>query len=169
MSELDEHLKIASQNLNRLLATIDDPDQGKFVSMLFNNIVNAISTVRMQCDALAERLEAVTPADRRPFYRREAELIVGGVIGRAGDLDGARDVLAGPRADTEIDPYLDLVMYEAAVRSILGDLGEAIELLRVFVAANPGAFQTGEESLWWWRPLRDDPRFQALLGRQYPR
>jgi len=59
MSELEQHLEIAGENLNRLLATIDDPDQSKLVSMLFHNIVNAISTVRMQCDALAEKLEAV--------------------------------------------------------------------------------------------------------------
>ena len=113
---------------------------------------------------LATTLEAVTPEDARPFFGRLGVLIVGGVIGRAGDMDSARAVLARPRADREVDPYYELAMYEAAVRTVLGDYDEAIELLRLFTAANPGAFASGEELLWWWRPLRDNPDFRALVA-----
>jgi hypothetical protein len=58
-----------------------------------------------------------------------------------------------------------LVLYEAAIRTLIGDHEQAIELLRLYVSANPQAFQAGEETHWWWRPLRDYPRFQALLER----
>jgi serine/threonine-protein kinase len=112
---------------------------------------------------LAAKLEAATPEDRRPFYRRLGELLVGGVIGRAGDADSARAVLVGPRVDPEIDPHFELVLYEGVVRTLLGDHDEAIELLRAYVAANPGAFQQGEELHWWWQPLRGHPDFQALV------
>jgi serine/threonine-protein kinase len=109
-------------------------------------------------------LDSVTPEDRRPYKRRVGELLVGGVIGRAGDMDSARAVFTRARADREIDPYHELAMYEAAVRTLLGDYEEAIELLRVFVAANPEAFELGANIHWWWRPLREHPDFQALLA-----
>jgi serine/threonine-protein kinase len=110
------------------------------------------------------RLEAATPEDRRPFYRRRAELLVAGVIGRAGDMDSARAVLARPGVDPEMDPHRALVFDEAIVRTQIGDHDEAIELLREYVAANPGTFQSGEESDWMWQPLRGHPDFQALVA-----
>jgi tetratricopeptide (TPR) repeat protein len=114
---------------------------------------------------LAAKLEAVTPEDRRPFERRLGELIVGGVIGRAGNMDSARAVLVRARADREIDPDNELAMFEAAVRTMLGDYDEAIELLKGYVAANPDhAFELGEDLRWWWQPLTDHPGFQALLA-----
>jgi serine/threonine-protein kinase len=113
---------------------------------------------------LAATIDSVTPEDRRPFYSRVGELIAGGVIGRAGDMDSALAVLERPGPDREFDPYYDLEMYEAAVRSVLGDHEGAIELLREFTAANPGAFAHGEERVWWWRPLRGNPDFQALVA-----
>jgi serine/threonine-protein kinase len=113
---------------------------------------------------LAERVEAATPEDRRPFYRRRAELLVAGVIGRAGDMDSARAVLARPGVDPEMDPDRILVLNEAIVRTQIGDQDEAIDLLREFVAANPGAFQSGEESDWMWQPLRGRPDFEALVA-----
>ncbi|UCC83424.1 MAG: hypothetical protein JSW46_00390 [Gemmatimonadota bacterium] len=113
---------------------------------------------------LANTLEAKTPRGDKQFFRRLGELIVGGVIGRAGDMDSAFAVLARPGVDREVDPYYQLSMYEAAVRTLLGDHDRAIELLREFVAANPEAFASGEETLWWWRPLRDYPDFQALVA-----
>jgi TolB-like protein len=113
---------------------------------------------------LLAKLEAVTPEDRRQYWLHRGLVFVGGVIGRAGNMDSARVVLVGARADREIDPYYELTILEAAVRTMLGDHDEAIDLLRLYVAANPDhAFEVGELLHWWWQPLKDHPRFQALL------
>ncbi len=114
---------------------------------------------------LLAKLEAVTPEDRRPYWRRRGQMFVGGVIGRAGDMDSARAVLVRARGDQEIDPDNDLAGFEAAVRTMLGDYDEAIELLKGYVAANPDhALKVGDNLHWWWQPLTDHPGFQALLA-----
>ena len=113
---------------------------------------------------LAAQLEAQTPEDRREYWRRVGEMFVGGVIGRTGDLDSARAVLVRARGNREIDPNNELAEFEAAMRTTLGDYDEAIELLKMYVAANPDAgFVVGENIPWWWEPLTDHPGFQALL------
>jgi serine/threonine-protein kinase len=114
---------------------------------------------------LVAQLEASTPEDRRAYWRRRGQMFVGGVIGRTGDLDSARAVLVGARGDRDIDPTFELAEFEAAIRTTLGDYDEAIELLKLFVAANPDqAFKAGESVPWWWQPLTDHPDFQALLA-----
>ncbi len=114
---------------------------------------------------LVARLEAAAPEARREYWRRRGEMFVGGVIGRAGDTDSARTVLVRARGDREVDPNYELAEFEAAVRTMLGDYDEAIELLKLWVAANPDeAFEAGENVAWWWEPLTDHPGFQALLA-----
>ncbi len=114
---------------------------------------------------LAARLAEVTPEDRKAFHTRVGEVIVGGVIGRAGDMDSARAVLLRARADREVDPDSELAMYEAAVRTLLGDYDEAVEVLKGYVAANPDhAFEVGENLHWWWQPLTEHSGFQTLLA-----
>ena len=49
------------------------------------------------------------------------------------------------------------------MRVLLGDNDEAIELLKQYVAANPGHFALGRNLTWWWRELRHDPRFQDVV------
>jgi serine/threonine-protein kinase len=113
---------------------------------------------------LAAQLEAQTPEDRREYWRRVGEMFVGGVIGRTGDLDSARAVLVRARGNREIDPNNELAEFEAAMRTTLGDYDEAVELLKVFMTANPRAvLEVGENIPWYWEPLADHPGFQALL------
>jgi serine/threonine-protein kinase len=114
---------------------------------------------------LVARLEAAAPEARREYWRRRGEMFVGGVIGKAGDMDSARTVLVRARGDREIDPNYELAEFEAAVRTMLGDYDEAIELLKLWVAANPDqAFEAGESVAWWWEPLTDHPGFRTLLA-----
>lgn len=115
---------------------------------------------------LVARLDTVTPEAFRAYMRLEARIRAGGVIARAGLKDSARHVLERARAATTpaIDPGQELLAVEAMQRTLLGDRDEAIALLKRYSAANPGHFETGKDISWWWRDLKDDPRFKALLG-----
>jgi len=92
-----------------------------------------------------------------------AQMLVGGVIARAGLPDSARSVLLRARAGPSVDPEGSLLVFEARMRSVLGDNGEAIDLLKRYSAAHPGHFGQDDILSWWWRDLRNDPRFQELM------
>jgi hypothetical protein len=92
--------------------------------------------------------------------------MAGGVIGRAGLRDSARRVLDRARAarTPTADPGQELLAQEAIERILASDRDEAIALLKRYAAANPGHFEPGKDISWWWRDLKDDPRFKALIG-----
>ena len=112
---------------------------------------------------LATVMDSLAPT--REMLRREARILVAAAIGRRGMLDSARHVMERARADRSIDPRGELMGFEAAIRTILGDKDEAIRLLQVYLTANP-AHREGfvKNSAWWWRPLWDDPRYKELVG-----
>jgi eukaryotic-like serine/threonine-protein kinase len=114
---------------------------------------------------LVALLDSATPAAFRPYIMLEARLRAGGVIARAGLKDSARHVLDRARAATTpaADPGQELLALEAYQRTLLGDRDTAIALLQRFSAANPGHVR-GKDLSWWWRDLKDDPRFKALVG-----
>ena len=109
---------------------------------------------------LLEQLETLTSI---PLEPRRSRMLVGGVIARAGLSDSANSVLLSARAGHDIDPQGELLLYEARMRVLLGDNDEAIELPKQYVAANPGHFARGRNLNWWWRELRNDPRFQEIV------
>jgi serine/threonine-protein kinase len=115
--------------------------------------------------SLVARADSFTPPAQRPFRHRLRSIIVGGVIGRAGQRDSADHVFARARTtDREIDPEQDLPGYEAVARAQMGDTKGAIALLRRYVATHPGhSFQRGGVLHWWWRGLVQDPQFTVLL------
>jgi hypothetical protein len=127
---------------------------------------------------LTVRLDSLASEEDRPITSRLGRLIVGGVVGRAAQragvgtagralADSADRVLAGARADRETDPHLELLGYEAIMRAQMGSNEEAIELLRRYVAVNPDhSFQVGGNVHWWWRGLKSDPAFQAVMARR---
>jgi tetratricopeptide (TPR) repeat protein len=88
-------------------------------------------------------------------------LLAAGVLARAGLADSARAVVADVRAGAGDDPWLDY--YEANARVQLGDTTRAVQLLGSFLEALPSR-RSYIANDWWWRPLRDDPRFRALVG-----
>jgi serine/threonine-protein kinase len=117
---------------------------------------------------LLARLDSITPLPRRVAEHHRAQMFVGAVLARAGLKDSARHVLVAARAGREADPQQELPSLEAFARTLLGEPGEAIELLKRYVAANPAhMFQRGGDVSWWWRDLRKDPRF-AQLERPKP-
>src|SRR2546430_17044210 len=102
-------------------------------------------------------LERVTPAARRAFARAEGLLLVGGALGRAGAADSARRVMLRARqlASHDIDPDQTLLAREAYVRTLIHDYDAAIDLLKRYVAANPGhefLSQAGPGGGWGGRP-----------------
>jgi TolB-like protein len=111
---------------------------------------------------LAALLDSLT--GDREFPRVEAELLVGGVLARAGLADSARTVIdrAHQAVSREFDPDLDLYAVEAYVRTLVDDDDTAIDLLKEYVAANPGHDFSQRLGTWWWRSLRDNPRFREL-------
>lgn len=115
---------------------------------------------------LVALLDTVAPQPYRAYLGLEARLRTGGVIARAGLKDSARRVLDRARAATTraTDPGQELLAIEAMQRTLLGDHDEAIALLERYAAANPGHFERGKDISWWWRDLKDDPRFKALVG-----
>jgi eukaryotic-like serine/threonine-protein kinase len=115
---------------------------------------------------LVDELRDRGPDEQREFDRLRDQILVAGVLARAGLKDSARHLLAQARADQTIDRERDLVSYQAFVRLLLGDRDEALALLKEYLAANPEhrvGYATSYH--WWWRDLRDDPRFRELVGK----
>jgi serine/threonine-protein kinase len=112
--------------------------------------------------------ESVAPPQQKEFYRREGQIVVADVLGRAGLGDSARRVLVRARtADRTIDPRGELIGYEAVIRAQLGDNKEAVDLIQRYLTDHPehrAGF--GKISPWWWRGLQNDQRFKTLIAGQ---
>ncbi len=122
---------------------------------------------------LAARLDSLAPPATRAYQSRLAQILVAGALGKKiGDTpsplaDSARRVLNRARADAAIDPRHELPGYEAVARARIGDLDEAIALLKQYVAFNPDhSFEVAGNIHWWWRELRSKRGFQDLLNRR---
>jgi serine/threonine-protein kinase len=113
---------------------------------------------------LIEEMENLTPDPVREHQRHRGEMIVGGVLARAELADSARAVLLGAREGFDADPTGELLFIEAYIRTLLGDLDEAVELLDRLTAqeANPGDVIATD--YWWWRDLLDHAGFRELVG-----
>ena len=112
---------------------------------------------------LLARLDSLAPGHQAEWEHMRGELLVGGVLARAGLPDSARAVLvrARQKSNPQVDPDGFLYSLEAHIRTLLGDEDEAIALLRRFAAVNPN---TDFATNWWWRGLRDHPEFRDLLA-----
>ena len=115
-------------------------------------------------DLLAE-YEQLSPGGEREYNAHYGRMLVATALARAGLADSARSVARTARADAAIDPTRDLALAEASVHVILGDHDEALRLLSTYVAANPQFRATmAKDQTWWWRDLRNDPRYRTLVG-----
>jgi tetratricopeptide (TPR) repeat protein len=90
--------------------------------------------------------------------------LVAAALARAELPDSARAVMDRARgrlpAEEVNAPYFDY--FEAYVATLLGDTERALELLTRFLQAYPSQREFLPAD-WWFRPLWDDPRFQALM------
>jgi serine/threonine-protein kinase len=116
---------------------------------------------------LANQMIDQAPPQRQGFIRRQAQIVVSGVLVRAGLPDSARSVLAASRVDRATRITRNLLYNEAYIHVLLGDYDEAIDLLVEYVASNPRSarrLEAGEMQFWWWRELAEHPRF-GEIGR----
>ena len=114
---------------------------------------------------LYDKFVELTPPGLRPYHKLYGQMLVAFALARAGLIDSAKHVAVRSRGDASVDPTRDLANYEAMFRAQINDRGEAVRLLSTYLAANPQmrASMARDES-WWFRDLRSDPRYQALLG-----
>ena len=124
--------------------------------------------MRMRPDSawrLIADLRKITPDKDWVFEGREAPMLVAAGLVHAGMPDSARRVLVRSRGDATTDPSRDLLIDEAVIRVILGDKDEALKLLKQYLVANP-EHRAGmaETQSWWWRDLKNDPRYKEMVG-----
>ncbi len=104
--------------------------------------------------------EKAAPPPAVPPYGR---FLTAAVLVRAGLADSGRTVLGRAREASTEDPGLWTLYYEANAQLLLGDKEQALALLRRFLQANPDRKSyIAQES--WWRPLHEDPAFEALVS-----
>lgn len=117
-------------------------------------------------DGAWEQLQHLDELAPDEYERRLGRLLVAGVLMRDGLQDSAAVVFDTGQGSAEIDPLQELVFQEAAIRSVTGDPDRAVELLRVYLAADPSAsLESGSGLHWWWRDLAGRQDFQALVTR----
>ncbi len=109
--------------------------------------------------ALVDTLETLVAERTRAGFHMYGAVQVAKVAARAGLPDSARAILQ--RARGEETPEW-LAYDEAHARLLLGEEDHAIRLLRQYLDA--GADPAFLARDWWFADLRDDPRFQALVG-----
>jgi hypothetical protein len=114
---------------------------------------------------ILEQDVSLWPPNARDFRRRRDQLLVSFVLLNAGLKDSADRVARRARADASVDPNRELIYIEAMLRNRLGDRDESLRLLAQYLAANPQDRMTlANDQTWWWRGVRDDPRFKQLVG-----
>jgi len=104
----------------------------------------------------------LSPPSMRPFNQLLGQMRVAIALARAGMKDSARSVAQKSGGDPTIDSNRNLSDLAAQAYLILGDKDAAIKELSVYLAANPQGAFSGDA--WWFRDLRDDPRYRALIG-----
>jgi serine/threonine-protein kinase len=106
-----------------------------------------------------------SPASLRQLDSLKGGLYVALALVRAGLSDSAKAVLVRSRGTPQTDPATELPIIEAKVWVQLGDKDQAIRALTKFFANNPQIRQFAKaDDSWWWDPIRDDPRYKALVG-----
>jgi serine/threonine-protein kinase len=107
-----------------------------------------------------------SPPNMKQFNKLKGGMLVALGLVRAGvSLDSARAVVGRSRGDQQVDAVSEMLVYEAHFRAQVGDKDDAIRLLTKFFAASPQQRSVAkDDDSWWWDPIRDDPRFKALVS-----
>jgi tetratricopeptide (TPR) repeat protein len=114
---------------------------------------------------LVAALDSATPAPKHDFAVAQGHILVAGALARAGLPDSARSLLQRTRRTIthDMDPNQELLSQEAYIRTLAGNADTAIDLLKRYVAANPGhEFLQQAGQVWWWRELRTHPRWREI-------
>jgi serine/threonine-protein kinase len=118
---------------------------------------------------LYQRYLELTPPNSRVLNQHYGRMLVAIALARAGLRDSALATARRSRADPSVDETRDLALLEAIVHTMLGDRTEALRQLDIYYTANPQlrAGVARDES-WWWKDLRQDPRWRAIAGSPAP-
>src|SRR3989441_1086875 len=183
--EEDAYLRVADQVVWRLFTTSYDLEQSqdaihwcaeghrRFVKnpkftqcQLWAMTLRDVAPDIPRAWRVVDELRAISSERQWQFDGPMAQILVAGGLGRAGGGDSARPPLPGSHVPSGADRARGVARHQAFVRLLLGDRDQALELLKQYVAANPEhrvGFATSYH--WWWRELRDDPRFRQLVGK----
>ena len=119
-------------------------------------IADSVVALRAPKDTLVERLYT--------------NLLVGAAMARASKqrpalADSARQLVKASVGDAQIDPTRDLTYLGAFAYTVLGDTDAALQMLKVYLAANPQRTNTlREDSGWWFKDLEKNPQYRQLVG-----
>jgi tetratricopeptide (TPR) repeat protein len=114
---------------------------------------------------LYQRYLELTPMNIRAFNEHYGLMLVAVAQARAGHRDSADAIARRARADTTIDGTRELALLEAIMRTMLGERDEALQQLDLYLSANPQMREGyARDRTWWFRALRDDPRYQSVVG-----
>ena len=114
------------------------------------------------------RLQSISQPTEWKYGQHEAKMLIAVGLARAGMQDSARHLLVAARADRNDDPEGELLSIEAFIRTLFNnpkDTDEAFALLRRYLSEHPAHLAGLKESQsWWYRQLKQDPRFAELVG-----
>ncbi|MFN2317986.1 MAG: protein kinase [Gemmatimonadales bacterium] len=114
---------------------------------------------------LSDSVVAMAPANNRAYQQLHSQMLVAAVLGRAGRKDSAVAVIRRSLGNEELNPTRDLALFGAAAYAQMGETGPAVDLLKIYLTANPRARGgLANEPGWWFRPIAQDPRFRQLVG-----
>ena len=103
--------------------------------------------------------------DKPEFVQKRGGMIAAMALAQAGLGDSARAVITRSQGNESIDPGGELIQFEMIARAQLGDKDRALVLLGRYLAAHPQErANAGRDESWWLEPLRNEPRYKALMG-----
>jgi hypothetical protein len=112
------------------------------------------------------RFLAADKADKPEFAKRKGAMLSAIALVRAGLPDSASAVASAAQSNEALDPGGDLLYLESILRAQLGQKEKSIALLGRWLAAHPQqrAFATSGDELWWFDPVKNEPKYKALAG-----
>ena len=114
---------------------------------------------------LVDQYAKMYPEGEQEFRRKRAQILLSMALANARLPDSARAVAFRARGNPAVDPTNDLVYLEIAARNVMGDREGALERLTTYLATNPQERESlARDETWFFRGLRDDPQFKALVG-----
>jgi eukaryotic-like serine/threonine-protein kinase len=114
---------------------------------------------------LVDQYALMYPEAQQEFRRKRAQILLSMALANANMKDSARAVAFRARGNPAVDPTNDLVYLEVAARNVMGDREGALERLGTYLATNPQERESlARDQTWFFRGLRDDPRFKGLVG-----
>lgn len=120
--------------------------------------------------ATLDEFTAASPPQVRDVNRRRGMMYIAMTLAQAGMADSAIAVARSARAGADIDPLRELAHLEAITWTLLGETGEAVRQLSLYLTANPQSLEglradaARNELPWYHQKLLNEPAFRSLVG-----